>query len=1237
MALSGIEAKIYAELAIANAYGKPIKNTVAITTGGKTVEYHLVEQAPPNSSGYQGYVYQNSETKQYYLVHEGAVTPGKGHGNEAIKDYILNVTASLASGKPQSQFNDAYNFLKNAVNKYGRNIIQIGQSLGAYHSEVFGATNEFKDIQTYTFNAVGPGTSIEAVKEFLEQHKLSLSGDYSNIQNYRYNTEVVSFIAPHFGTMYTLDNYINEIEGPEKFHNMQVYINDKNQLDFRLDENFSIIQTCLNGAYTLSIIPTESGLQAILSVNGLLIMQEADLILKAISAIMQSASDDDYEDTLVLKGYISMDDNLYEIKAGDTVWDLCQKYDTTYDELIELNEWLAERFSEDREFCLIRPGEKIKIPYGSLELLGERPSFDKGFGNATSAKPIVDPMFLDLNNDGVIGTTSVSNGRYFDHEGDGYGELSSWVDKEDGVLVIDKNNDGVINNGNEIFGDNYIKSNGVKASNGFDALRDLDSNNDGVINSLDERFSELRILKGSGEIVSLEDVGITSISLDKVSVGVVDGNGNTLVYGGSFVREDGSIGNLGTFNIQVDKVLSEEVNKVTVSDDVKVLPDIRGYGVVHSLHQAIMLDNSGVLKGLVNDFINEEDINEKKDIVKRILNKWAGVENISDGSRGQYYDAKRLGVLEKFMGYGFVGENGSRNPNNSAGYYLEDSYASLYNHIYAQLEAQTALKDVFDLIDKVYDFETEEVSYDLSRVIGYIDSVIKEDEMKGKLLLGDFTNSFAHLWLKNNSNYTDYVEHFSSLGEEYDLIVRYTTSKGIIYGTNDADSITGGVEYEAVFGGDGNDTIRTNGGKDFIYGGDGDDYIEGGVNSDIIYGGSGNDSIYGGDGNDSIYGGDGDDFIDPGPTGHDKVYGGAGNDTIRNTTFQHGEPLYLDGGDGDDLIVGNAGNDTLIGGAGNDTIQTQGGNDFVYGGDGNDSIDVSGGNHTVDGGDGNDTIIYRGYSGHSTIAGGKGDDSISASLENYAPSGSHIEMTYRYNLGDGNDTIKTSQTSNTIEFGEGITKENIYFSGDKYDLVISFNNSEGSIRIQNGIASEIINKYIFSNGLTLNHQNITGMLTTKGTEGDDIITGSNKNDRIYGYGGNDTINGNGGNDTIYGGSGNDSITPGRGADVMYGEDGDDTIKVAYDVSGNNDPKYIDGGAGNDYIETMGGNDTIIGGPGNDLFYDSQGGDELFIYNLGDGNDTIKNWLGNDILEFGEGITKENIQFRGGRMGSIHNI
>ena len=40
------------------------------------------------------------------------MTPGIGHGSEAIKDYYDNVVKSLASGKPQSQFNDAYQFLK---------------------------------------------------------------------------------------------------------------------------------------------------------------------------------------------------------------------------------------------------------------------------------------------------------------------------------------------------------------------------------------------------------------------------------------------------------------------------------------------------------------------------------------------------------------------------------------------------------------------------------------------------------------------------------------------------------------------------------------------------------------------------------------------------------------------------------------------------------------------------------------------------------------------------------------------------------------------------------------------------------------------------------------------------------------------------------------------------------------------------------------------------------------------
>ncbi len=122
--------------------------------------------------------------------------------------------------------------------------------------------------------------------------------------------------------------------------------------------------------------------------------------------------------------------------------------------------------------------------------------------------------------------------------------------------------------------------------------------------------------------------------------------------------------------------------------------------------------------------------------------------------------------------------------------------------------------------------------------------------------------------------------------------------------------------------------------------------------------------------------------------------------------------------------------------------------------------------------------------------------------------------------------------------------------------------------------------------------------------------------------GNDTILAGDGNDTVYGGDGDDSIDTGSGDDVIYGGAGNDTI-----INNNNSSDYIDGGAGNDNITTFGGHDTIIGGAGDD-YINNSGGDDTYIYNLGDGNDTIQDVHGNDVIEFGEGITTNNIKFRG---------
>jgi Ca2+-binding RTX toxin-like protein/cytoskeletal protein CcmA (bactofilin family) len=62
-----------------------------------------------------------------------------------------------------------------------------------------------------------------------------------------------------------------------------------------------------------------------------------------------------------------------------------------------------------------------------------------------------------------------------------------------------------------------------------------------------------------------------------------------------------------------------------------------------------------------------------------------------------------------------------------------------------------------------------------------------------------------------------------------------------------------------------------------------------------------------------------------------------------------------------------------------------------------------------------------------------------------------------------------------------------------------------------------------------------------GQDGNDTINGSNGNDILFGQAGNDVINAGGGDDTVYGGSGNDQITGGPGVDQLWGGSGHDTF------------------------------------------------------------------------------------------------
>ena len=129
-----------------------------------------------------------------------------------------------------------------------------------------------------------------------------------------------------------------------------------------------------------------------------------------------------------------------------------------------------------------------------------------------------EPLVIDLNRDGK---TDVSGVQFFDLDVNGRRELTAWAGEGDGILVFDKNGSGIIEDGSELFGDHYLKSDSSLASSGFDALSDLDSNGDVIIDENDVEFANIKIwanLDDDGifspdELISLEDAGIASIDL----------------------------------------------------------------------------------------------------------------------------------------------------------------------------------------------------------------------------------------------------------------------------------------------------------------------------------------------------------------------------------------------------------------------------------------------------------------------------------------------------------------------------------------------------------------------------------------------------------------------------------------------------------------------------------------------------------------------------------------------------
>lgn len=418
----------------------------------------------------------------------------------------------------------------------------------------------------------------------------------------------------------------------------------------------------------------------------------------------------------------------------------------------------------------------------------------------------------------------------------------------------------------------------------------------------------------------------------------------------------------------------------------------------------------------------------------------------------------------------------------------------------------------------------------------------------------------------------------------------------LLFGGAGNDVLIGGTGSDQLFGGSGNDLFVWNpgDGSDVVDGGSGNDtldFIGAGADETVNISANadfsvafnrspGNISMHLTDveriefdalgGADNIVVGDltgtavKDVVIDLGPAdGKDDsvtITGTAGNDvisangngtltinglaaTVTIKQFESGhDTLIIDGGLGDDVILGSRFDDIIDGGRGSDEMFGGAGNDvFVW--------DPGDGSDVMDGQSGSDTLLFNGADigeafDISAIAGG--DVRLSRDIGSLVTQDMDGVETIELNTFGGSDTVVINDLTGTDVKNVHVqlaptadgddTADTVLVNGTDGDDVITLTIENGSLVI-NGLASKVVID---------NFDPELDTIKIAGLGGNDVIDASaigvNGPKLIFDGGdGDDVLIGGAGNDTLLGGAGDDVLLGGPGADVLDGQGGDNVV------------------------------------------------------------------------------------------------
>ena len=410
----------------------------------------------------------------------------------------------------------------------------------------------------------------------------------------------------------------------------------------------------------------------------------------------------------------------------------------------------------------------------------------------------IDPLILDLDGDGVELISYADSEVTFDVDNDQMTERTGWVSGSDGMLVHDKNGDGVINDITETISEYYNPEDGSIADlegkysqDGLDALSKLDSNNDDVFNSQDAQWDNLRVwqdanedgITDEGELRTLDETGVQEIHLgSNITQAYKERNeGNVVLSRSTYTDINGNVREAAAVDFTTNPIGYEfnDVNlgKLATAEDGTqslVISNIDGETVVASDETA------------QNIFGNSGDDTITGDIRDNWLSGGAG----SDVLRGEGGDD--ILIIDE--------------------------------------------KDLQENIDGGEGRDVVMINSDVGVSFNLTDSNV-ETAIGGNgddVLIGGGTGNV-----------------FIDGGNGDDIIIG---------GASD-DALSGSDGNDYIDGGYSNDVIRGHRGEDVLIGGEGDDYLEGGLGDDKIFGGAGKEVIVEGAGSDEIDGGDDYDLV----------------------------------------------------------------------------------------------------------------------------------------------------------------------------------------------------------------------------------------------------------------------------------------------------------------------------------------------------------------------------------------